>query len=47
MLAEIKNKGVIGLIKITKTGEYKIEILPMQETELPLIDGEEVVISAE
>jgi hypothetical protein len=40
----MKNKGVIGLLKIKESGKCEIEILPLQENELPLRDGQQVVI---
>jgi len=40
----MENKGVVGLLNIKGSGKCEIYILPLQEKELPLRDGQEVVI---
>lgn len=44
---DVINKGVVGLVSMGETGECKVDILPMQRNELPLEDGEDVVIVVE
>jgi hypothetical protein len=40
-------KSVVGLIRMKDSGECEIDILPLQENELPLRDGQEIVVTVE
>lgn len=41
----MENNGVVGLLTIKGSGECEIDILPLQENELPLKDGQEIVVT--
>ena len=44
---ENMNKGVVGLVSMGENDECRIDILPMQRNELPLKDGEDVILVVE
>ncbi len=39
-----KRSGVVGIFSIDRSGNGKIDIVPLQDTTLPFKDGEEVTI---